>query len=110
MNFYIGNSVNEVNVQDFNIEFSDELLDYIYKIHGEAHIDMSKLFQIQPYEDMEISKDDLPLIANICIYILENSMLKKYDEPDEGQKMVKDLFDIIQKAQAKGKGIVSIGD
>lgn len=32
MNFYIGNSIDEIDEQDVNIEFSDELIDFIYMI------------------------------------------------------------------------------
>lgn len=31
MNFYIGNSIDEINEQDVNVEFCDELIDFIYK-------------------------------------------------------------------------------
>lgn len=30
MNFYIGNSIDEINEQDVNVEFCDELIDFIY--------------------------------------------------------------------------------
>ena len=29
MNFYIGNSIDEIDEQDVNVEFSDELIDFI---------------------------------------------------------------------------------
>lgn len=31
MNFYIGNSIDEIKEQDYNVEFSDELIDFVYK-------------------------------------------------------------------------------
>ena len=34
MNFYIGNSIDEIDEQDVNIEFSDELIDFIYMMSG----------------------------------------------------------------------------
>ena len=42
MNFYIGNSIDEINEQDVNVEFCDELIDFIYKMSGQVSFDMSK--------------------------------------------------------------------
>lgn len=110
MNFYIGNSTCDIDEQDDNVEFSDELVDYIYKGRDRAAFDMSKLYQIDPYDDIEISKNDLLQIAEICKYILDTTFLQGYEEPDEGRKMVQDLLEIIEKAMLKDSGLVSIGD
>ena len=53
MNVYIGNSIDEINEQDVNVEFCDELIDFIYKMSGKVYFDMSKLYQIDPYDDVE---------------------------------------------------------
>ena len=110
MNFYIGNSINEINEQDFNVEFSDELINYIYKMRERTSCDMSKLYQIDPYDDVEVSKNDLQQIAEICKYILVTDVLQNYDEPNEGLQMVQDLLEIIKKALKRNSGLVSIGD
>lgn len=110
MNFYIGNSINEINEQDFNVEFSDELIDYIYKMRERTSCDMSKLYQIDPYDDVEVSKNDLQQVAEICKYILVTDVLQSYDEPNEGLQMVQDLLEIIKKALKRNSGLVSIGD
>ena len=83
MNFYIGNSIDEINEQDVNVEFCDELIDFIYKMSGQVSFDMSKLYQIDPYDDVEVSKNDLFQIAEICKYILDTALLQNYEEPDE---------------------------
>lgn len=110
MNFYIGNSIDEINEQDVNVEFCDELIDFIYKMSGQVSFDMSKLYQIDPYDDVEVSKNDLFQIAEICKYILDTALLQNYEEPDEGRQMVQDLLEIIQKAMTSDSGLVSIGD
>ena len=86
MNFYIGNSIDEIKEQDYNVEFSDELIDFIYKLNQEVSFDMHQLCEINPYTDMEISKNDLMQIIQICKYILDNKLLYDYDEPDEGNQ------------------------
>lgn len=108
MNFYIGNSIDEIDKQDVNVEFSDELIDFIYKISGRVSFDMSKLYKIDPYDDVEVSKNDLPQIVEICKYILDSALLQDYEEPDEGRKMLQDLLKIIKKATARELGLVSI--
>ncbi len=110
MNFYIGKSIDEINEQDVNVEFSDELIDFIYKMSGRVSFDMSKLYKIDPYDDVEVSKSDLPQIAEICKYILDSSLLKDYEEPDEGRQMLQDLLEIIKTAITRELGLVSIGD
>lgn len=110
MNFYIGNSINEIDEQDVNIEFSDELLDFVYKLSKQDSFDMSKLHEIDPYADVEISKSDLSEIIEICNYILDTSLIQNYEEPDEGNQMLKNLVQIAQEAQSRNLGLISIGD
>ncbi len=110
MNFYIGNSIDEINEQDVNVEFCDELIDFIYKMSRQVSFDMSKLYQIDPYNDIEVSKNDLSKIAEICKYILDSTLLQNYEKPDEGRKMLQDLLEIIPKAMSRDLGLVSIGD
>jgi hypothetical protein len=110
MNFYIGNSIEEINEQDYNIEFSDDLINYIYQIRNNVSCDMSKLYQINPYSDVEVSQNDLPQIIAICKYILDTEMLKNYDESNEGTHMVEDLLDIAQNALSRNLRLISIGD
>ncbi len=110
MNFYIGNSINEIDEQDVNIEFSDELLDFVYKLSKQDSFDMSKLYEIDPYADVEISKSDLSEIIEICNYILDTSLIQNYEEPDEGNQMLKNLVQIAQEAQSRNLGLISIGD
>lgn len=110
MNFYIGNSINEIDNQDVNVEFSDELIDFIYKLSKQVSFDMSKLYEINPYDDAVVSVNDLSQIIEICNYILDASLLQNYEEPDEGNQMMEDLVKIARKAISKNVGLVSIGD
>lgn len=71
---------------------------------------MSKLYEINLYVDVEVSKNDLSQIIEICNYIIDTSLLQTYEEPDEGNQMLKDLVEIAKKAQSRDLGLVSIGD
>ena len=110
MNFYVGNKLKEINEQSFNIEFSDELINFIYKLSKKENSDMSYLYSIDPYADIEIPKENVIKIINICKYILEKSLLENYEEPNEGERMLKNLIEIAEKAIQKNAGLVSLGD
>ncbi len=110
MNFYIGNSINEIDINDDNIEFSDELIGFIYKLSLQTSYQMNELYKINPYDDIEISNMDLPRIIEISNYILSEALLESYDKPDEGNRMLMDLINIAQKALKKNLGLISIGD
>lgn len=110
MNFYIGNSIHEINVRDENIEFSDELMGFIYKVDKQVLFGMNKLYDIDPYGDVEISKEDLQDIIQICNYLLNSSLLHGYNDELEGIESLKNLIDIAQEALRRNLGLVSIGD
>lgn len=110
MNIYIGNSINEVELQDVNVEFSDELMDFIYKLRKQVQSDISKLCEINPYDDVEVSKNDLPSIIEVCNYILDASLLQNYEKSEEGNQTLRDLVEIAKEAMSKDMGLVSIGD
>lgn len=110
MNFYIGSSIDKIDEQDFNIKFSDDLIGFIYKLSAQVSFDMSKLYEINPYDDVEISIYDLSKIIEICNYILDISLLQNYEESDEGNQMLLDLIEIAKEAMSRGEGLISIGD
>ena len=83
MDFYIGSTINEIDEQGANVEFSDELLGFIYKLKEQVSIDMSKLYEINPYDDVEISVNDLYQIIEVCNYIIDKSLLRDYVESVE---------------------------
>lgn len=110
MNFYIGNSIEEINTQGINVEFSDELIDFIYQLSKKSSFDMRRLYEIDPYDDTVIPPNDLPEIIKICQYLLAESLLRGYAEPDEGRKMLQGLAGIAEKAISNNSGLVSVGD
>lgn len=110
MNFYVGSAINEFDEQDDNVEFSDELINFIYEMRKYASLDMSKLYEIDPYNDVVIPKNELSQIIEICRYILNTSLLQKYEEMEEGYQMLQGLIDIAQEAISRGLGLISIGD
>ena len=72
--------------------------------------DMGKFYEINPYDDEEISQEDLLKLIPACKYILANSLLPDYKEQNEGYQMLSELITIAQEALQRNKGLVSIGD
>ena len=107
MNFYIGNSVKDINL---NNEFSDELIAYIYNSRDKVLFDMSKLYDIDPYDDVVILADDIQLIINTCKSILVSTILKDARESEIWTIMLNELINMAQQALSMETGIVSIGD
>lgn len=110
MNFYIGNSVKDINLNNKNIEFSDELIEYIYNSRDKVLFDMSKLYDIDPYDDVVILADDIQLIINTCKSILVSTILKDAKESEIWTIMLNELINMAQQALSMETGIVSIGD
>ena len=93
-----------------NIEFSDELIGYIYSSRDEVLFDMSKLYDIDLYDDVVISRDDIQLIINTCKSILVSTILKDARESEIWTIMLNELINMAQQALSMETGIVSIGD
>ena len=93
-----------------NIEFSDELIGYIYISSDEVLFDMSKLYDIDPYDDVVILADDIQLIINTCKSILVSTILKDVRESEIWTIMLNELINMAQQALSMETGIVSIGD
>ena len=110
MNIYIGDSINKIEKECSSVDFSDELIDYIYKICCYIPFDSSNLYQIDPYDDVEIPAHYVLSIIEVCEFVLKSSLLQNYMEPEEGEKMLQDLLNLSREALAKGEGLVSVGD
>ena len=93
-----------------NIEFSDELIGYIYSSRDQVLFDMSKLYDIDPYDDVVILADDIQLIINTCKSILVSTILKDARESEIWTIMLNELINMAQQALSMETGIVSIGD
>lgn len=110
MNFYIGNSIDDIEEQNVSVAFRDELIYFIYKLRGQVSFDMSKLYGIDPYDDVEVPASDLTQIIEICNSILDTSLLRNYEEAEEGNEALRGLVEIAEKALSRGSGLISIGD
>ena len=110
MNFYVGNSLDEIKRNDYNIEFSDDLLQYIYNHREQISADSNVLFEVNPYSDTFLEYENVKALSEICSLIIEADIIKGYDDYDEGVEMLEDLLQIADLAVLNKNGLVIIGD
>ena len=106
MNFYIGNSVNEININDYNVELDDDLMSIINDLTKKINIDFSVLYDIDPYDDVVISNDHLTKLLDVIKNILSSNLLIEYSDYDT----LTDLIKLINKAIFLRTNLISIGD
>ena len=107
MNFYIGNSVNNIDADEYNVEVDDELLDFMRKLRRDVCDDDNILLEIDPYSDVIIPKEKLSKMIEFCDCMLEKFFLANYEE---GRETFLRLREISQKAIEQGLSLISVGD
>ena len=110
INFYIGGSINDLDVRDNNVEFNDELLDFICKKSKELSFCADEICNLNPYADTEIPLTCLPQIVNTCHYLLNNAIFENHPNSVEWSYMVCDLIEIVERAMLEGSGLICVGD
>jgi len=110
MNFYIGDSIRDLDISGDNVEFSDELLDFIYNEGKKLSFNTEKLCGINPYADTEIPLLELPQIVEICKHFLNQGLLPKSENYNEWHKIIIELIKYAQEAIFRGSGLIVIGD
>jgi len=107
MNFYIGNSINEIKIEDSNIALNDELLEYLNSI--EKQIPFTAFYNIDPYDDVEIEKESISNIINLCKYVFQMDLLKNYEDKTDVETL-NSLIETGKRAIKEEKKLISIGD
>lgn len=110
MNFYIGDSISTIDINEYNIEFSDDLLNFICENAKAIPCNTNILLKINPYTDTFIPLVNLPQIITICNYLLNHELFLRELRLNEWTQMLTDLVKIVQDAILKGSGLISIGD
>ena len=109
MNYYIGDSINDINPNDKNVGISDDLLVFL---HNNRHIFCNESFffqEIDLYDDSVIGKAQLVSLLEMCNTILQSKVLNDYAD-EEDAKSITELKCLVQEAIKQNKSIVSIGE
>lgn len=108
MNFYIGDLIEKLNVNDKSVELEDEMMEYLYSI--KEIIPFVAFFSINPYSDTVVEKNDISDIILMCNYVLKEQKLNDYSESEDIILAIKELKDLCHNALKESKKLIVIGD
>ncbi len=110
MNFYVGNSIEKLNILDYNVEIDDDLLDYIYKYRNHFDSKMKILIDLDQFSDVILSLTEVKKLEIACQRLLDSRILNDYEYPDEAITTISNLITLCNKAHQREKGLISMGD
>lgn len=110
MNIYVGNSFEELNENSEDAYFTAEFVEFLYQNRFKITVDLSWLFDIDPYNDVIVNCAIVPRIIDACEQLKKNEIWKLYEHPEDGECAICGLLEVAKKAYANGKGLVSEGD
>lgn len=110
MNFYIGDSIEELDIEDENIEFNDDLYQFIYESRNQLESKMQVLFEFDQFSDVLIPLFKVKALESACQSLLDSNLLEKYDDHEEAKGTIMDLINLCKEACNMNVGLISIGD
>lgn len=109
MNFYIGNSFEDLKITDRNIEICDDLLEFLYKNNYIVDSKKFVLNEIDPYDDTVIDNSKLQQWLAMCNSIVSSKILEQYEDLDEAGN-IEELIILIKEALKNDLNLIIIGD
>ena len=109
MNFYIGNSFEDLKITDRNIEICDDLLEFLYKNNYIVDSKKFVLNEIDPYDDTVIDNSKLQQWLAMCNSIVSSKILEQYEDLDEAGN-IEELIILIKEALKNDLNLILIGD
>ena len=109
MNFYIGNSFEDLKITDRNIEIGDDLLEFLYKNNYIVDSKKFVLNEIDPYDDTVIDNSKLQQWLAMCNSIVSSKILEQYEDLDEAGN-IEELIILIKEALKNDLNLIIIGD
>ena len=109
MNFYIGNSFEDLKITDRNIEICDDLLEFLYKNNYIVDSKKFVLNEIHPYDDTVIDNSKLQQWLAMCNSIVSSKILEQYEDLDEAGN-IEELIILIKEALKNDLNLIIIGD
>lgn len=110
IDFYMLNLLNEYDKKDECIDMSEELQSFIYKNKEKFSDDINILLELDPYDDSILIRDEIQKIYNLCGSILDNDIIKMYEDEEEAYLFFTEIKKICKKALEKDRKIIAIGD
>ncbi|WP_028235184.1 hypothetical protein [Pseudobutyrivibrio sp. MD2005] len=109
MNIYIGDCIENVNINDKNIELSDDFLEFLFKNRSSICSKEYVLNEIDPYDDTIIEYQDLHRLLSMCKSVMESDILEKYEDMEDVNNF-KGLVLLVKEAMQNHSNMIIIGD
>ena len=110
MNFYIGDSMKELDINDRNIELNDDLYQFIYGSRNHLEDKIHVLVEIDQFSDVLIPLNKVKELEGACQSILTSNILVNYEDYAEAEVTIQELSDLCKDACNLNMGLISIGD
>lgn len=110
MNFYLGDSIEELDIEEKNIELDDDLFQFIYNSRNKLENKLQALFEIDQYTDVLIPLSKVEDLKKACTSLLDTNILTDYEDYEEAKVTIMDLIELCNKACTLNIGLISIGD
>ncbi|MDR0949639.1 MAG: hypothetical protein LBM69_09015 [Lachnospiraceae bacterium] len=108
MNFYLGYSIEQIDMNDRNVELNDEMIEYLYSL--EKMISFKSFFTIDLYTDTVLKEKDLIDIISMCRSLMDEHVLNDYYEKEALISTIGELSDLCCEAIKQCKKVIVIGD
>lgn len=110
MNLYIGTSIEDIDINDYNVELDDDFIEFIHSSQNELNVNMDAWYSIDPYDDVIIKNSDLTDLLKMFGAVLNCDTLNKCDNSVRLSDNLMQLIELIKKAVRTNKNLISIGD
>ncbi len=110
MNFYIGDSIEKLNVADNNVEIDDDLYEYVYQYREKFGNGLDTFLGIDRFSDSLIYLEEVRKLQKACEALLISGILKQYQHENLAEAAINELIDICDEAYSRHLGLISIGD
>ncbi|NCC88643.1 MAG: hypothetical protein EOM05_12425 [Clostridia bacterium] len=110
MNFYIGDSIEKLDIKERNIELNDDLFQFIYDERNQLGNSLQVLFEIDQFSDVVIPQSKVKELEIAFMSILDSKLLVEYDDHDEAKNTIVNLIIQCKEACNMKVGLISIGD
>ena len=110
MNFYIGDSIEKLNIADSNVEIDDDLYEYVYRNREIFGNGLDTFLGIDQFSDSLIYLKEVRKLQEECEALLISGILKQYQHENEAEAAINELIDICDEAYFRRLGLISIRD
>lgn len=109
MNIYIGDRIENLDLNQEFIELDEDVFYYILEVAEDLPTNIEVLSLINPEADTVISGEDLYSLINILEYVIDDEMLEDYDDDvEEAIEQVEMALEFCKEAEESEENIIFI--